>query len=168
MHSTTFPAMKVVAVSAVLALLAALITVAPAQAKTAVPFKAHESAQGESPVIGICDENEDVILIDGHATGTGTQLGRFAIAFTECLNVVTGEFTVDFVITAANGDTLVGTYAGSVTGPSSYEATADFTGGTGRFADAGGTATIHGTFDESGYEQSWIGSLSNPGRGHGR
>lgn len=166
MYSTTVPTMKMIAVSAMLAMLAALVTVAPAEARVAVPFKAHESAQGHAPVVGLCDE--DVILIHGQATGTGTQLGHFDIEFTECLDLVTFDFTVDFVITAANGDTLEGSYAGVTTGPSSYEAEAEFTGGTGRFANAEGTATIHGTFDDFGYEQTWNGTLSNPGHGHGR
>ena len=166
MH-TTISAMRMTALAVAVSLVAALLLVAPTSAQSAVPFKAVETgAADESADAGLCEE--DVIRIDGHATGTGTQLGRFEIDFDECLSLVTFDFTVDFVITAANGDTLEGSYAGITTGPTSYEATAHFTGGTGRFANASGTAMIHGTFDEAGYVQTWNGWISHPGRGPGR
>lgn len=79
-------------------------------------------------------------------TGHSTHLGAFTR--TEVLyytNAAQTEFEGEFVFTAANGDQLFATFSGQfvpgsepgvLLGEGSYE----FTGGTGRFADASGTA----------------------------
>lgn len=166
MHATTFPTMRIITVSAVLALVAGLVVMAPADARSAVPFRALEVAQGAANVVGECGET--AIVIDDEAAGTGTHVGRFEIAFVECFDFAAGTFTVEFVITAANGDTLDGTYAGGFTSETNWVAEAKFAGGTGRFADADGRATLHGTIGADGYEQTWTGWISSPGHGHGR
>ncbi len=166
MRMMTFPTTKVITLSAVVALLATLVVLTPADARSAVPFKALEVGVGAPNVVGTCGDT--AIVIDDEATGTGTHVGRFVIEFVECFDFVAGTFTVDFVITAANGDTIEGTYAGGLTSATTWEAEADFSGGTGRFADASGTATLHGTIGSDGYEQTWNGWISSPGRGFGR
>lgn len=166
MRATTFPTMKIITVSAVLALVAGLVVIAPVEARSAVPFRALEVAQGALNVTGSCGDT--AVVIDDEAAGTGTHVGRFEIAFVECFDFVAGTFTVEFVITAANGDTLEGTYAGGLTSETTWEAEAQFTGGTGRFAGADGSATLHGTIGADGYEQTWTGWISSPGHGHGR
>ena len=166
MHTMTFPAAKMITLSAVLALVAALVVLTPANARSAVPFKALEVGVGAPNIVDTCGDT--AVLIDDVASGTGTHLGRFEIAFVECFDFVAGTFTVEFVMTAANGDTLEGTYAGGLTSATTWEAEAQFIGGTGRFADVSGTATLHGTIGSDGYEQTWNGSISSPGNGPAR
>jgi len=84
-----------------------------------------------------------------------------------------------FIKTAANGDLIFGTYSGSSTviqppapiGIFSVTGTLSFTGGTGRFAGATGTATMNGSlrgdFSQPGVPTEvalvMIGSISSPG-----
>lgn len=86
-------------------------------------------------------------------TGTchGTHIGRAQITSDKIIDVVNGTQTLDITFVAANGDELRGTGAGtnSPVGPGlvAFTATLTFTGGTGRFADASGQATITGQAD---------------------
>ena len=81
-------------------------------------------------------------------TGTGTHTGRS----TTVANVVPDlettppTYLVSGVITAANGDQIY--FSGAATFSSATTATGkvDFTGGTGRFADATGYATFNDEF----------------------
>jgi hypothetical protein len=72
-------------------------------------------------------------------TGTATHLGHFTrrewLTFTG-----PGTFTGTMVTVAANGDELWLDFDGAFTSPTTAEGTYTFTGGTGRFADATGTA----------------------------
>jgi hypothetical protein len=85
-----------------------------------------------------------------HATvdaGTATQLGRFTGTLTAVVNPATDTSTGTFEFTAADGDQLSGTFIG-VEGvfipPNTARITevATITGGTGRFAGAGGSFTM--------------------------
>lgn len=75
-------------------------------------------------------------------------LGASALVSDKVINVVAGTQTTQVTFTAANGDVLRGTGAGtsSMVAPGIVNFTADvtFTGGTGRFANATGRATIRG------------------------
>ena len=74
-----------------------------------------------------------VVTTSGHAT----HIGAYSYASRECVNFATSTFAGSWQLTAANGDTLVGTYAGSfvVVGTDIlYEQENTVTGGTGRFA----------------------------------
>ena len=86
--------------------------------------------------------------------GTATHTGKYTIVNSHCLNPATGALTNGtFVKTAANGDQLFGTYAGSASviqppspiGVFRITGTTTFTGGTGRFTGATGTTTMSGT-----------------------
>jgi hypothetical protein len=99
-----------------------------------------------------------------NATGTGTHLGATRFRSEHCVNE-TGQIAGSVVLTAANGDQLFGTYTGSTTAPGaigdSIHARAEivFAGGTGRFADASGTAELTATVVFEGFSD-----LSWPGR----
>ncbi|HET8701087.1 MAG TPA: hypothetical protein VFL97_05425 [Nitrococcus sp.] len=90
----------------------------------------------------------------GTTTGTGksTHLGKVSFTATDCITPMGDHFTFKgkFTVAAANGDKLTGNYGGSFVpinaGPmySLSDATFDITGGTGRFAQATGSAKLQG------------------------
>jgi hypothetical protein len=107
-----------------------------------------------------------------HTTGTATLIGAYSFETQECFNNARLTFSGSFTITAANGDTLSGAYAGNLTGflddvTAVNAFTATVTSGTGRFAAATGTFSGTGeanlaTFQES---RTFSGTISVP-RGH--
>jgi hypothetical protein len=104
-------------------------------------------------------------------TGTGTLIGAYAFETQECFDLAALTFSGSFTITAANGDTLVGAYAGYLTGrdgPTSlYAFTATVTGGTGRFEQATGTFSGTGQGNLSTLEESrsFSGTITGTPRG---
>jgi hypothetical protein len=77
--------------------------------------------------------------------GTMTHLGKVRIQWQHCSPVTLPMHTnMQFTITAANGDTLFGTYELDREPPLPF----DITGGTGRFA--GATGHLHYTFQVEG------------------
>jgi hypothetical protein len=95
-------------------------------------------------------------------SGTFSHLGRF----TGVVDLDPSDGTDDTVWTAANGDTVTNQTTGFTVFPDgSYEQTIVVTGGTGRFLDATGSATITGAFDFMTlvYDGHLIGSISQPG-----
>jgi hypothetical protein len=56
-----------------------------------------------------------------------------------------GTISGEVVFTAANGDELWADFSGAFTSPTTLEGTYVFTGGTGRFIDATGTADFEAT-----------------------
>jgi hypothetical protein len=84
-------------------------------------------------------------------TCQATHLGRAQLTSDKIINVVAGTPTLETTFVAANGDVLRGTGTGTNTpvGPGliAFTATLTFDGGTGRFADASGQATITGQAD---------------------
>ena len=94
-----------------------------------------------------------------HTTGTATLIGVHSFETQECFDTTTLTFTGSFTITAANGDTLTGSFEGNGTGvhddgTATYSFTATITGGSGRFAGATGSFSGTGqgnlaTFQES-------------------
>ena len=92
------------------------------------------------------------LLVNGTATGTAAQLGRYTATFTATVTLSTGSATGNITFTAANGDRLDAAFLGQGTpttepNVSSIEEVATINGGTGRFAGATGTFTIHRIVD---------------------
>jgi hypothetical protein len=78
------------------------------------------------------------------STGQATHLGSFTR--TEYLFFGPGgAISGTVVFTAANGDQLAADFSGGFTSPTTLEGTYTFTGGTGRFSDATGTASFEAT-----------------------
>jgi hypothetical protein len=88
-------------------------------------------------ITGVGDQGELVV----EYTGTATHLGAYTREEHLFLNP-DGTFTGTIVFTAANGDELWVDFAGGFVSPTTAVGTYAFTGGTGRFADATGTATF--------------------------
>jgi hypothetical protein len=110
-----------------------------------VPFRAQVVAQ----VTDVQSCVGDAPRFFAHGEGTGTHLGRFTTDYSFCGRGATldgGEGT--FV--AANGDVLHFTFQG-VSDEAfpiiHFTSFVTFAGGTGRFENATGTATVHGSFD---------------------
>jgi hypothetical protein len=131
----------VVVVALVAAVSAAIIATAGAGSDRPMVLKdsGSASASGTLPVL----ETTDV------AAGEGTHIGRYTMTAGEEVNFATGAITGGhFTLTAANGDTITGTYSGAAEpGLTGYLVSGPITGGTGRFAGATGFLTWHGTVD---------------------
>lgn len=80
-----------------------------------------------------------------------THLGRATLVSDKVINVGAATQTLSVTFTAANGDVLRGSGTGTnsmiAPGRVAFTATATFAGGTGRFAQASGEATITGEAD---------------------
>jgi hypothetical protein len=134
-----------------------------------VPFKAQYTWRivGRAPSPGCDGPGEARAFLVGE--GTGTHLGRFTITLNHCgrPNLPLSDGHGTFV--AANGDLLHITYfgVGGLTGAPpifGFESRVAFAGGTGRFTDATGEATVLGTIDIriGGGTGDWEGEISNP------
>ena len=123
---------------------AAAVAVAGATAATQVPLTGHDT--GAAAVVG---GGGSVIVTSDIATGEASQLGRYSMVAGEHVDLATGAITDGFfVLTAANGDTLTGTYSGqALPGLTGYLVSGPITGGRGRFAGARGTIVFHGLVD---------------------
>jgi hypothetical protein len=122
--------------------------VGPSPAVKQVPFKG--SFNGTSTVApGRC------AVLTNAISGTGqiTHLGRFTTAQSHCIDPTGADplaFTNGiFTFTAANGDTIFGTYSGDLVPtatPGLFQVDGVFTieGGTGRFANASGGGEASG------------------------
>jgi hypothetical protein len=144
-----------------------LLTAVPAVADDQVPFKGRDL--GYFVVKPTADPR--VVLTEDFTTGRGTHLGRYKLVAHEYINLETLAVTDGaFTITAANGDTIFGTYAGQAmptdkAGVIRYVATGPITGGTGRFEGASGTLTFDGLADLNTNVLSEVvtGTISSPG-----
>jgi hypothetical protein len=150
-------------VTAIAALALAFGGIAPSVgATTAVPFRGQDV--GGFVVPGACGAG---VVVDIDGAGWATHVGRYAYSALECFNPDAGTFAGAATITAADGATLSGHYAGTVAGtddPSVISYTEDFVvdGGTGRFAGASGQLTVDGLANlaTGAYSQSLTGSLT--------
>jgi hypothetical protein len=150
-------------VIAVAALALAFGGLAPsAGAATAVPFRGWDV--GGFVVPGECSGG---VVVDIDGAGWATHVGRYQYSALECFNPAAGTFAGDATITAADGATLSGHYAGTVAGtndPNVITYAEDFIvdGGTGRFAGASGHLTVDGLANlaTGAYGQSLAGSLT--------
>ena len=113
-----------------------------ATGQTAVEHAVNVFVEGESRVIGWCDEPAGVALVLVTGVGTMTHVGRFETEQTACNSLVTGAITDGEAISvAANGDETHMTWSGRVVPgiePQTLELTYLFDGGTGRFVQAEG------------------------------
>ena len=135
-----------------------------------IPFKTSSYSfhvSGAAPEPGCDASGETRVYLTGE--GTATHLGGYTVTLSFCSRpdgtLVEGRGT--FV--AANGDLLSLTFHGNSTfvPPSSLEFTsfASFTGGTGRFEDAGGEATVTGSVDlgTGAGDGRWEGTITSVG-----
>jgi len=129
-----------------LLLLPALALPMQATASAQVPVKGAET--GTFKMVGPCGTSGVVLEVVG--TGHATHLGHYSGFYRECLDPATGAVTGGtFTLTAADGDTIFGTFSGQAVPTddpdiANYEDPGVITGGTGRFADARGHVTTRG------------------------
>jgi hypothetical protein len=153
-------------------------SVAAASGPRMVPWKESYEASGTITPDARCLAPRLLVSLEGG--GTATHVGKYTIVNSHCVDPSTGALTNGtFIKTAANGDKIFGTYTGSTSiiqppapiGIFSVAGTLSFTGGTGRFAGATGTATMNGSL-QSDFSQAtvptevtlvMIGSISSPG-----
>ena len=117
-----------------LALIALLSTTATVGFASDVPFKGW--ANGE---ITVFSPGPTGISITAVAEGNATHLGRYTREEHLLVDPNTGAFTGDVTFTAADGSELTATITGQLTATGA-EGSYTFTGGSGRFADAAGSA----------------------------
>ena len=141
----------------------------PAAAKDRLPLEGSES--GTFRILGPCETGGMALEVTG--TGHTTQLGSYAGHYRECFDPATGAVTGGtFTLTAANGDKVFGTFNGQA-GPTDdptvvrYDDPGVITGGTGRFAHAGGSMTTSGLADMATgeYTGTITGTVSRVARG---
>ncbi len=103
---------------------------------------------GTMQIVGYCDDGALRILDSGK--GFATLMGASEWVATICLNPVTGIGTGSAVITASNGDAVYLAITLQSIGLGGSEGTwaesETVTGGTGRFTDAAGSGSSHGTW----------------------
>ena len=130
----------------------------------AVPFEGTLQGEADPPVFE--PPPSPYFTTRLRATGQATQLGRFTMEFSHRVNLDTLAGAGEAVFTAANGDMLTTDVAGTAAPAGSPTAfivteTHTVTGGTGRFAGAGGTFVITRAVDfadpsTSGKIDGWI------------
>ena len=136
-----------------IAFAAAILMTAPpvATAASTTPFRSDFVAQAsfaQTPVPG-------VFTVTTSGAGHASHLGKITLSTTETLDFVTsaGSLVIRdgrLVMIAANGDELYWTYEGTGSlpdwaGESILTGTFVISGGTGRFSDATGSGTFHGS-----------------------
>jgi hypothetical protein len=129
--------------------LAALGLTAPVALGQEVPFKGSLSGVvTHTPV----DPQTDSVLVE--ATGTATQLGKFALAVPHLVNLPTRTAAGYYEFTAANGDVLVARFAGQASPTATPGVIAiveiaiiDPDRSTGRFAGATGGFIVERLYD---------------------
>jgi hypothetical protein len=115
--------------------MAALMSMTLVQmAYASVPFKGNGNAQ----ITNVQPGPNGGDLITASASGQATHLGNYTRV--ENILVNQGGITGDVTFTAANGDQLTAEIDGAFISPTTAAGTYSFTGGTGRFANASGTA----------------------------
>lgn len=93
-----------------------------------------------------------VLAVSGEGTGNATHLGQFTFTYDELVDLATGTGTGTYQFTAADGDTLTADWTGlgfPTSDPNVLLIVEDATisGGTGRFAGAGGHFRVDRLFN---------------------
>ena len=104
-------------------------------ANAGVPFK----GSGTGGIVDAQPGPTGDLIITAHAQGNATHLGNYSRVETIVL-APSGTFTGTVTFTAANGDQLSADIAGGFTSAATASGSYTFTGGTGRFENATGTA----------------------------
>lgn len=132
---------------ALVATTALLASVAVSATAAETPFKGKVDAVETGTVVG----PTRFLVRDGG--GTATHLGKYTEHITMQINLPTRHSMGAATFTAANGDTLTATVEGQATpaspGVLSIVEVYSITGGTGRFADATGSFTLHSTVNQA-------------------
>ena len=115
--------------------LALLACITQATAAKDVPMKGSGSGNITSVTPG-----PNGVEITAVGQGEATHLGKFTREESILLNPSTGTATGTIVFTAADGSELYCEFVGAFTSANTIAGTYTFTGGTGRFADAAGSA----------------------------
>lgn len=140
----------------------------PMQASAGVQAPLNGSESGTFQILGPCETSG--IVVDVTGTGHATHVGLYSVHYRECFFPATGAVTDgSFTMTAANGDTLFGTYGGQAMPTGSpnvvtFDDPGVITGGTGRFAGARGIANTAGVANlaTGEYTSTISGSVSSP------
>ena len=137
----------------------------PVSAGDQVPFKGSLSGSATITPLG-----GPIVAVHLEATGTATYLGRFSLDAPHVVNQATLTGVGTYTLTAANGDTVTASLAGTarmVEPPNviAITETATITGGTGRFEGATGSIQVERVFNRAtgvttGSLEGWI---STPG-----
>jgi len=127
----------------------------PAFAARPVPIQ----GRADLVITGVEELPPDGRQLTASATGQATHLGRFTRTETIVVDLLTGTFAGTLKFTAANGDRLCADVAGHFTSPDSAVGTYVFTGGTGRFQNASGSAAFEITADEAGFDVTFKGTI---------
>ena len=129
-----------------LALTAIVGLALPALGDDARPLKGHADE-----VITSAQQVGDELLVTATGQGQATHLGQFTRLANVVISLVDGSAKGTVVFTAANGDDLFVEIDAVPTGsPTTVAGTYTFTGGTGRFNGASGTAEFAGAFASDG------------------
>lgn len=127
----------------VLAVLATLGLAGPVAAQNQVPF--HGEFEGNYTVTPIPGTPTATLVVS--ASGVGSHVGAFELEIPHVVNFATANAVGSYLMTAANGDMVIGTFTGHATpvGTDGHFAMlveeVTIIGGTGRFADAAGSFT---------------------------
>jgi hypothetical protein len=140
----------------------------PMQASAADQRPLNGSESGTFQLLGPCEASGVILEVTG--SGHATKLGNYSGRYRECLDPATGAVTNGtFTLTAANGDKVFGTYSGQAVPTDepnvvAYDDPGVITGGTGRFAGAGGTWDTSGRANlaTGGYSGTATGGVSRP------
>jgi hypothetical protein len=117
-----------------------------------LPFQGH----AEGVVTGVAPSGAIVVESEGTATHLG-DFTRIEYVFFGPGGAIAGTV----VFTAANGDQLWADFEGDFISLTTAEGTYTFTGGTGRFSDATGTASFEATTTDGIHlDVSFVGSIS--------
>ena len=128
----------------------------PVPASEPVPFKG-QAALTLTGAIPIGDN----LQLTATATGVATHLGLFTRTETVLVNPLGVFVDGTITFTAANGDELCADVAGGFTAAdlSTAAGSYTFTGGTGRFENASGTAEFDAVASETGYDITFDGEI---------
>ncbi len=132
-----------IAASFGLAVLAIFGIAGPVAAQHEVPF--HGVFEGDYTVTPIPGTPTATLVVS--ASGVGSQVGTFELEIPHVVNFATSNAAGSYLITAANGDMVIGSFTGHATpiGTDGHYAMlveeVTITGGTGRFAGASGGFT---------------------------